>query len=886
MDYSILRNTHDLRLGDWGPYGKKYIGLSHIADPQCGTRFDLCAAPGIYRRKTVLPNVRWECGYHPWQASADLSSFTHRHELEWKDQVYCDISFAPVQADLRLMRCEMVNRTDSPQNLTLHLFASLHTAHSAANLCLPAGAIWLDASEYTNIHFAAAPRNPGLIPDALRRAQIRVSGFVNATGIGQGFGSDAGDRIEFTFSLPEAISGAGLLLRYRLDSGTSQVAELSGAVAGSYELSGTGDFATLLLEAGELQAGEHTFVLTLTGCAALEIDGFVIGSASTLEESSFSVCINERQATLEAGERTLFLQYPLLPQRYGLWWSEGEYLVREYFMDDLEPHFYNNIHDHVRSTFRGVGEGHYAEIFLRPLVLQAQETRVVYALVAQGTDPARLLAQGPHTPEELEACWLRARSTLLAVQGNCDGAEFEQGQRLMAATTLCNCVYPAYAKGRYIRHNTPGRWWDCLYTWDSGFIGLGLVELDLERAIDNLNAYVTEPGDEDCAFVHHGSPVPVQFYVFQELWNRTQDRGLLEFFYPRLKQYHEFLAGRRGGSDTRLPSGLLATWSYFYNSGGWDDYPPQQYFHNNRQTLSGRVAPTVNTSHAIRTARILALAAAELGCNEDVTAYEDDIRVFSQALEAHSWDAEAGYYGYALHDSEGRPTGLLRHESGLNFNMGLDGLCPLVADICSPQRREVMYAKLAAPDRLWTPIGISTVDQSAPYYSREGYWNGAVWMPHQWFFWKTALDHGQGDFAWRVAETGLRLWAREVDNSYNCFEHFIIASGRGAGWHQFGGLSTPVLCWFGAYFRPGRLTCGLNCQVRSLNFADKNRICRAELQLRGTFAGESKVLVTLTPGKYAVRWNEATVPFLMRTEGCCEITLPAIGSGLLEIHPV
>lgn len=28
-----------------------------------------------------------------------------------------------------------------------------------------------------------------------------------------------------------------------------------------------------------------------------------------------------------------------------------------------------------------------------------------------------------------------------------------------------------------------------------GFIGLGLVELDLDRAIDNLNAYVTEPGE-------------------------------------------------------------------------------------------------------------------------------------------------------------------------------------------------------------------------------------------------------------------------------------------------------------------------------------------------------------------------------------------------------
>ena len=51
---------------------------------------------------------------------------------------------------------------------------------------------------------------------------------------------------------------------------------------------------------------------------------------------------------------------------------------------------------------------------------------------------------------------------------------------------LSNVVYPVYTCGKYIRHSTPGRWWDCLYTWDSGFIGLGLLELDIERAKENL----------------------------------------------------------------------------------------------------------------------------------------------------------------------------------------------------------------------------------------------------------------------------------------------------------------------------------------------------------------------------------------------------------------
>lgn len=40
-----LQNTHDLRLPVWGPYTKKYLGISHLADPKRGWRFDLSLFP-------------------------------------------------------------------------------------------------------------------------------------------------------------------------------------------------------------------------------------------------------------------------------------------------------------------------------------------------------------------------------------------------------------------------------------------------------------------------------------------------------------------------------------------------------------------------------------------------------------------------------------------------------------------------------------------------------------------------------------------------------------------------------------------------------------------------------------------------------------------------
>jgi hypothetical protein len=49
-------DTHDLRLPAWGPYTKKYNGLSHIPDLSKGIRFDLSVFHGYYRRHVNVPN--------------------------------------------------------------------------------------------------------------------------------------------------------------------------------------------------------------------------------------------------------------------------------------------------------------------------------------------------------------------------------------------------------------------------------------------------------------------------------------------------------------------------------------------------------------------------------------------------------------------------------------------------------------------------------------------------------------------------------------------------------------------------------------------------------------------------------------------------------------
>ncbi|MPM80025.1 hypothetical protein SDC9_127069 [bioreactor metagenome] len=374
----------------------------------------------------------------------------------------------------------------------------------------------------------------------------------------------------------------------------------------------------------------------------------------------------------------------------------------------------------------------------------------------------------------------------------------------------------------------------------------------------------------------------MQFYLFAELMNRTGDREMAACFYPKLRHYYRFMAGHSPSSTMRGKNRntLIRSWDYFYNSGGWDDYPPQLHVHRNHLTDT---APAVGSSHVIRAAKILRAVAEELGEQEDIAMYDADIAGLAGLLQEAAWDAESGVFSYVRHDADDRPCGFLRHESGVNFNLGLDGASPLLAGVCTPEQKAALWKRLESAEHCWTEFGLSTVDRSAPYYRTDGYWNGSIWMPHQWFFWKAALDDGRADFAWRIARTALSVYERETADSYGCYEHITIAAGRGGGWHHFSALSCPVLCWFGAYFAPGRLTGGLDAVIRG--FSAGEREWRAQITVGGRADEGVSTFVAVTG---ADGWSAeyAGSPCRVRTRmpGTQEIDLPRGSSGELVLR--
>ncbi len=793
--------------------------------------------PGRYRRRVDVPNVRFEGSWHVWDAAPDLSCYTVRHEIEWKDRVYADISFLSLAEDARLIRTECCNHTDMVQNLVLHYMASAWDPTPSycdfsipgADVRIPENASIVAAKDYEELHFAAPGPADGLVWDGMRRAEEPVAGFAFGYGVGRGFGcagdgaSEGGvmteehDWVTYHFRVPSDLQKPCLCVRYLNPSQSASVYTLNSGEILELPHTQKPAMAKVALR-GPIPKGTYALTLTAQGCGAAKLDCFVLCRQG--EENNVSVeCRGEGfKPTLRKyeHERFLTLHYPHIAEWYAIAWINGPERIRQIENDELDLFLRETTHDHVRDVLRGNGKGHFTNVVIEPILLQPGEETVLYGIVCSGESEeavCRRCRSLQRKHDTFDTIWSQRSGAMKHVPVLPSGEKYALGQRLMQAVLCTNVVYPVYTRGQYIRHNTPGRWWDCLYTWDSGFIGMGLAQYSTRRGFDCLNAYLTYPGDDEAAFIHHGSLVPTQFYLYAELMNGTCSREFAEYCYPRLMQYYRFLIGRASTSTTaNLRSGLLRPWDYFYNSGGWDDYPPQQALHEAH--LEAVCTPVVTTAHAIRCAKILADTASLLGYAEDEAALQADAERLTAALQQYAWDPESGYFGYVLHGPDGTAKGIMRDDKGENYNMGLGGASPLFAGACNREQATLLWRHLEDPGHLGSSCGLSTVDQSASYYRSDGYWNGAVWMPYQWMFFKAALDDGRTDFAFALAERLLLLWQDECSNSYHCFEHFVIASGTGAGWHQFGGLSAPIVQLYASYYRPGTLTVGFDTFIR------------------------------------------------------------------------
>lgn len=769
----MMKNENcDLSLPSWGPYNKNYLGAAHVANKKEGLRFDFNLFPGYYSKRVLLPKDNVDGGVKILAASTDLSHYIYRYELQWKDEVYVDAEFISDNEKLKVV-CNFVNNTDIPESVALDAVMSMRCCSQyrkelkGFSICKDENVLWTDAVDYTDIYL-----NQEIAYDGLFLGEERGNEFTSGSYLSSRYFGLEGHFAEYRF---EPIETDELYIRYK---GKGNLTVRTERACYEVNLPQQDTVTTYKIEiAKEILSGFTIYPHN----TEIQFDGFLIGGNAEFYEDK-ALFIPE----VSGDEREFEVSFP--GYKYQVTCDAEYSVLRRLYTDDPGALLLDRVHNNVLKVL-GEGENvrQYVDLFIRPIFLEANSSKTVTITV-----------RAPKT-KDYDAC-----HEFYVPEHNAEGEKYILSQKIMSAVTLTNVVWPVYCRRGFVRHNTPGRNWDSLYTWDSGFIGMGLSEMSTQRAKECLSMYMTEINDKHSPYIFHGSPLPTQILLYAELYTKTNDKEFLKEFYPFIRQQYRFFADQRKTGKIK-ETGLFSLWNVFYNSGGWDDYPTQVYVHEH--ALEETVCPIVNTAFTILCGKILKNLATEIG--EDITEYEEDIQFYSNAINTYAWDEESGYYGYVSHDGDPH----ILQIDGVNGNMGMDGAYPYIAGISNEEQSKAILQNMK--DGMMTELGVSVVDTRAPYFRIDGGWNGSIWMAHQWILWKALLDNGEIDLALEIAIKALNLWEKEVSITYDCYECFSLINGRGAGFHQFSGLSTPVLMWFSALYRPYTVTGGHMSIVRN-----------------------------------------------------------------------
>lgn len=228
----------------WGPYSKKYAGISRITshEKQKGSRFDFSVAPAVMGFDIKVPNVTLPSAYHPWISSDDYSFYSFRHDLEWKDVIYADVSYTRLSDESTLVRTEIVNNSDLIKNFVVNYFASIEFPFdSFTEASFPEKCDMLKATEYTSYNYAIARPWDQQNADGRKKGVFLDNRFLYGEGLGdraekwhmphrvlKPFGAEKGDRMTFSLSLKHSYENAVLSIRYR----TSDIRYVQGKMCG------------------------------------------------------------------------------------------------------------------------------------------------------------------------------------------------------------------------------------------------------------------------------------------------------------------------------------------------------------------------------------------------------------------------------------------------------------------------------------------------------------------------------------------------------------------------------------------------------------------------------------------------------------------------------
>lgn len=799
---------YGLKTGKWGPYNKEFLGVCHIADEDKGATFNIEFFPGIQRQNIMCdPINRVDAGVKMWGANSDLTYFVYRYELEWKDKVYCDIAFSIKDDNKISVQCNFVNNSDFEQSLSLDVCLSLNYPTNfyyydivgykkIDEYFIDDSMIYVDAVDYQSISIGQKIAEDGFY---LGEAFVNNSTNKGTAISDKFFGHDSTDFLSYKFC---KIKTNSIGLRYKSNYDITIALEVLGKKH-FIDLCKTEDFGFYVFNLDETLIDE---IKVYSNGNKFTLDCLIVGNnVGNARFEPFKYDVNPILNNIENG---LQVEYNNVLNSYFISWDTEPTMFRKYYTDNIGITLKKDIHNSLfnkipsaKPTFK-IFENLHTDC----VSVSARSNKTINYYISNEKPSKQFFSNA---------------ESVFNVKVNEEGKDYSFSQNMLAYNTLLNVVYPIYNRRNYIIHSTPGRLWNSLYQWDNGFIGLGLATIDFDRAYECLNTYLTPENDIHSPFVFSGTIMPTQVFLYDDLINNFNEKDKLEKLYPLMKSYYMFYSNLKNDSS-QMKSGLLKCWHLVYNSGGWDDYPPQKALDNRFngiENLDGacpeNTTPVITTAVTILIAKILRKIAILFDKKDDVAIFDNDIVYFSKTIQENCYDESSGYFQYLVHDKNGNPKCFFKYDNKTLFNSGFDGIYPYISNITTDEQSSKIIDNIK--NGLMTEYGVSVVDLRAPYYSSKGYWNGNIWFPHQWILWKSLLDHCETELATEIAFKALNVWKKEMDESYRSSENFSIETGRGCGFHQFSGLSTPPLLWYKAYFNKGSISTGFLTSIFNKN---------------------------------------------------------------------
>jgi hypothetical protein len=284
------------------------------------------------------------------------------------------------------------------------------------------------------------------------------------------------------------------------------------------------------------------------------------------------------------------------------------------------------------------------------------------------------------------------------------------------------------------------------------------------------------------------SQPPVGSYCVWKIYQRTHDRSLVEWAYPRLKRWHEWWFKDRGdgqpwrdgnrdgllewGSDKGSEPAIVdrgvpkaPKWE-----SGMDDSPMWDDAGYDEQAYTMKLTDVGLNSYYALDAECLSKLAAILGLGDDSHRLAAEYESMKQHVRERLWNEADGLYENRSWNGE-----FSKRLSPTNFY-------PLLAGIATPaQARRMVEEHLLNPKEFWGEFVVPSVARNDPAFSDQFYWRGSIWAASNYLVYVGLDRYGFDKEAYELAHKSYGLFMEDWRSHQPSNENYLASGGNAGG---------------------------------------------------------------------------------------------------------